>query len=489
MKQSTKFCSALWSLGLTVIAAGCSSGGSHNATASGGTPASGGAAASGGDAAAGGTTVVDTTVPAQPWDWSGVIGSGQSLAVGQYGTPVVSTTQPYNNLKLSTGTLAWAWTDPADPTNHSVAMDPSDPQLSMVPLIEPIGRLSTNYPSSWPTNIAGETAHSSMGNQITSMVKSANGADYISVQGEFGENGQCLSYLIKNAQHVATGTNAVNGRAYAATLFETQAITNLAQKAGKTYGVGAFIMTHGECDAGNTSYESQLYQLLTDYNTDIKAITGQTQPIQMIISQQNSINDSATSTLAAWQIGVDHPTDVVCSGPKYQYAYYTDGVHLVTEGYRQLGEKYGQVYYERMVQGRNWQPLQPTSVERSGQVITVHFHVPVPPLVWDTTFPDPHTDLPAWQAGKGFEVRATSGNITINSVEISGDSVQVTCDGTLPASSLIVGYAMIQNAAAMTTPHSGTLRWGLLRDSDPFVGAMTQLPQPNWSVAFEMAVP
>ena len=35
---------------------------------------------------------------------------------------------------------------------------------------------------------------------------------------------------------------------------------------------------------------------------------------------------------------------------------------------------------------------------------------------------------------------------------------------------------------------TGTLRWGRLRDSDPFVGSETETPQPNWCVAFEMAI-
>ena len=43
-----------------------------------------------------------------PWDWSGVIGTGQSLAVGEAGKPILSTNQPYHNLKLSTGQSAVA---------------------------------------------------------------------------------------------------------------------------------------------------------------------------------------------------------------------------------------------------------------------------------------------------------------------------------------------------------------------------------------------
>jgi hypothetical protein len=422
--------------------------------------------ASGGDGA-GGIAVI-----ARPWDWAGVVGTGQSLAVGQMGIPVATTTQPYHNHELSTGTLPWP-------------IDPSDTSLVMAPLVEPIGRPSKAYPSSWPTNIAGETPHASMANEITALVGATDGGDYVGVHGEVGENGQGIMFLRKNA--VPSG---VNGRAYQATLIETQAITRLAHAMGKTYGVGAIIVTHGEADAGNTSYESDLYQLWSDYQADLLALTGQTQKILMIVSQQNSSNDRSASTLAQWKIGVDHPGDVVCSGPKYQYPYYSgDHVHLVTDGYRQLGEKYGQIYFERVVLGHDWQPLAPTTVERGARMVTVHFHVPVPPLVWDTTFQAPHQAIPEWQAGKGFELRAATGRIAIDTVAISGDAVQITTATDLPATGVFVGYALTGDAAAMTTPFVGTFRWGQLRDSDPFVGTATQNPQPNYAVVFELPLP
>jgi hypothetical protein len=41
----------------------------------------------------------------------------------------------------------------------------------------------------------------------------------------------------------------------------------------------------------------------------------------------------------------------------------------------------------------------------------------------------------------------------------------------------------------MAAPVLGTFRWGLLRDSDAFVGRMTNEAQPNYSVAFELPVP
>jgi len=443
--------------------AGCSSGKSTNP---GGTGGGGGAPDSG---TGGGAPVLS-----RPWDWAGVVGTGQSLAVGQMGVPAATTSQPYGNLKLSTGSLPWP-------------VDPDDASLAMVPLTEPIGRMSTAYPSSWPTNIAGETPHASMADQITALAQAADGGDYVGVHSEVGENGQGIVYLKKGAPQVN-----VNGHAYQATLIETQAIARLAGAMGKTFGVGAIIVTHGEADAGNATYESELYQLWSDYETDLSALTGQTQKILMITSQMNAVNDRATSTLAEWKIGVDHPGDVVCSGPKYQYPYYAgDHVHLVTDGYRQLGEKYGQIYFERVVLGHDWQPLAPTSVERTdARTITVHFHVPVPPLVWETTFTPPHQSSPEWQAGNGFELRTSTARIAIASVDFSGDdAVQITTVADLPASGVFVDYALTTDGPTMSAPFVGTFRWGLLRDSDPFVGAATQVAQPNYAVAVELPLP
>jgi len=408
--------------------------------------------------------------PNLPWDWSGIIGTGQSLSVGAHGMPLISTNQPYGNLKLSTGHLPWP-------------IDPNDTNLALVPLIEPVGRRAPGYPSSWPQNMDGETPHSAMANEITSLVRAALNRDFVSIHGAVGEDGQGMIYLKKNAEQ-----KGVNGHSYEAAVIETKAITRLAKAAGKTYGIGAITVTHGESDAGNQNYENQLYQLWQDYNTDLSAVTGQNQKIQMIVSQQNSCNDRSASTLAVWKIGVDHPAEIVCSGPKYQYPYAGDGVHLTAEGYRQLGEKYGQIYCERVILGKNWQPLQPVRVERQGAVITLHYHVPVPPLVWETTFQPPHQSLEEWKEGKGFEVNASDGKrIAIASATISGDAVIITC-ASEPAPGARVGYATTRERPRMMNP-SGTFCWGLLRDSDPFKGTGTGKAQPNYGVAFEMSVP
>jgi hypothetical protein len=271
-------------------------------------------------------------------------------------------------------------------------------------------------------------------------------------------------------------------------MIETKAIARLAKAADKTYGVGAIIVTHGEADAGNQNYEKELRQLWEDYNADLCAITGQKEKIQMIVSQQNSCNDRSPSTLAQWKLSDDFPADMVCSGPKYQY-HSTEGVHLTADGYRQMGEKYAQVYYERVILSHDWRPLEPTTVQRSNAVITVHFRVPVPPLLWDTNLAPPHPSIPEWKDAKGFEVSTSDGEkVAITSVAILGDSVVITC-ATDPGPSARVGYAMIGEKERMSSPFPGTFRWGLLRDSDPFKGFGSGAVLPNYAVAFELTAP
>jgi hypothetical protein len=100
----------------------------------------------------------------------------------------------------------------------------------------------------------------------------------------------------------------------------------------------------------------------------------------------------------------------------------------------------------------DWQPLQPIGVERNGRVVTVHFHVPIPPLNWDTSFDAPA--ITEWAKGRG----------------------------------LFVGYALTSQGVQLKN-HSKAVCFGQLRDSDPFTGITTKLSNPNYCVSFELPVP
>jgi hypothetical protein len=142
-----------------------------------------------------------------------------------------------------------------------------------------------------------------------------------------------------------------------------------------------------------------------------------------------------------------------------------------------------------VILGKDWEPLAPTRIKHSGTTITIRFHVPAGPLVWDTNFDMPHPSSDEWKNGKGFEVTSATGDrVTINSAEISGNSVVLTCASD-PGANAVVSYAMVPDRKRRSSPALGLQRWGLLRDSDPFVGAVTQLPQPNYCVAFDLTAP
>ena len=407
------------------------------------------------------------------WDLNGIIGTGQSLAVGVKGRPLRATAPSFHNLKLDLGHRFW----PASAADDS--------RLSLVPLREPIRPTVRGYPAPYPGNMCGESPHTCMASQITQLLLDANSGhgDYVTVHSVVGESGQPLSVIAKGA--VRAGATGV---AYESSLFETRAIARLAKAAGRSFGVAAIVLTHGESDAQNPEYERALLELWQSYNSDLPKITEQTVAIPVLLTQQSSCpteaGSLAGSALAAFRASRVVGSGVVCVGPRYQYSY-VDGVHLDSLGYDRLGEKYGQVYFETTLRGRAWRPLSPLSARREGDLIRVEFEVPVPPLVWDDQLPPAPAAPREWAAGRGFELSSREAPLPIAAVEISASSVLIHAPGA-PHGPLLVRYAA--SAASSSRPR-GSYRWGQLRDSDPFVGATTRTPQPNYAVAFELEVP
>ena len=137
--------------------------------------------------------------------------------------------------------------------------------------------------------------------------------------------------------------------------------------------------------------------------------------------------------------------------------------------------------------GHDWQPLQPMSAEVNGNVVTVHFHVPVPPLAWDAGLPPPHGTMIRGLGGRAAASRSARAGVRRRSP--ASRSSATTRSRSRAASDLsglqvVVGYAA--TAEGGTPPAAQPARWGHLRDSDPFVGTVTASAQPNYCVAFQM---
>jgi len=392
--------------------------------------------------------------------WVGVIGSGANLSVGVYGSPVLSTTRKYGNLKLED--------DGPDPR---YTFDGGG-LFSLVPLVEPIRPMPlpgwTDY--QYPNNIFGETPHTALANQLTALSLAADAGELVSFATVVGTIYSCIGDINKE------GT----GRAYSSSLSEARAIAAIAADAGRTIRYDGVVLTQGECDWYNLLYETQLLQLWFDYNADMRRITGQDGGVALIETQQSAIDpypNGEGSMLELWQAGVDYPGQIVCAGPKYQYAYAPDAYHLLSSGYIRLGEKYAEVM-AAIEAGQGWTPLQPATVTHVGNIVTVSFQDSFPPLSWDDNQPAGHqTANTAWAMGRGFEVTdlGTSQELTISSAEISGDDVVLTLGfdpdaGVIPDGGIEVGYAMTGDMLGVLEAGQPAGRHGALRDSDPFVG-------------------
>jgi hypothetical protein len=387
-----------------------------------------------------------------PYDWVGVIGTGQSLGTGYTinGGPARSTTQPFHNLML-----ADSGPDPKFPSDGS-----GMPVWSAVPLVEPMRSKLAGLPDvEYPNNVSGESPHSGMANMLSSISLARMGGDYVSAHTNVSIGGRALIYIAKD-----TGS-------FRAAINEARVFKKLAQSAGKTYGVAGITLTHGEADSDNPMYEAGVFQLWQDYNDALKAATGQTRDVVMFASQQSSSDGSNNSAVQIWRAGVDHPGKIVCVGPKYQYAY-ADGVHLPQTSYTRLGEKYGEVFDLVVNQGLPWKPIAPKSVTRAGATLTIAFDVPNPPLTWDANISAPHAKAhTGWANGRGFEVLDQAGNeVTISSAQITGPTTVVLTLASAPTGKLTLSYAVTGDAHGCCWGGYPEGARGQLRDSDDLVG-------------------
>jgi hypothetical protein len=411
-------------------------------------------------------TSTDASSQGAPFDWVGIIGTGQSLSVG-WDSTAISTTQPFKNV-----TLEDDGPDPKYPIDGAATAN-----WSLVPLVEPVRQavsLDAGGPgygdSQYPDNIwvyngsYGETPHSGMANTLSTLWAARKMGDYVTAHSVVGWSGHCLVDIDKEG----------GGRAYPASLSEARVFKKLADAAGKTYGVAGIILTHGECDAtlGTTKYGDGLYQLWQDYNADLKAITGQSRDVVLLASQESSVAAGYDgSAVQLWQAGNAHPAQIVCTGPKYAYGY-VGGLHMPAAGYERIGEKYAEVFDQVVNGGVAWKPLGPNRVARSGATITIDFDVPNPPLVWDANLTPPHQTVnTAWAHGQGFEVVDGANNqIAIASAAIQGSSVVLTLSqAPAPGTTLTVAYALTPDATGDQGGADAGMH-GLLRDSDAFVG-------------------
>ncbi|MBP9715189.1 MAG: fibronectin type III domain-containing protein [Candidatus Pacebacteria bacterium] len=370
-----------------------------------------------------------------------ILSTGQSLSVGVASSPALTTTQPYSNLMLSGG-------------NGGLGSGGS-----FIPLVE----------------ASVETISSSMANTITA---NDTGNDFDVAVSLHGVSGYTYSQLKKGQSPFTTGmTQVTNAKSAAIAL-------------GRTSRVIGVTTIHGETDNFNgisgATYQGYLEEWQNDYDTDVKAITGQSNEVILFLDQMSSFMSSyandATSEIPIYQLyaAEENPAEIVLVAPKYFFNY-SDRHHLTGASSRWLGEYYGKVIKKVVIDHETWRPLSPDSAIRSGNIIDVNFHVPAGVLAFDTTLVSARTN-------KGFEYYDSTSSATISSVAIlDDDTVRITLSGTPTGANQRVRYAYTGVPGTDTGAQNAGSAAGNLRDTDPYTSLYGNTLY-NWAVHFDEAV-
>lgn len=323
---------------------------------------------------------------------------GQSLAGGGSSGPSLSTTQPFENLMLT--------------SNNALG---------------PLLTNSEEYPGL------------GLANQLSSMTPANN--RFRSILNVYAI-GNTPYYLMKKGTQ--TFTNALNGIRAANSLIN--------QTLNKSHKFAAIIEIHGENDhfsngpSPTLPYQRNLEDWQRDYQTDASLITGQLNTVPLFSSQNanwqsysgnSTVSNPARPTISLGQLNavLDNPDKMYMVGPRYILDY-NDIFHPTNYSYRRLGEYYGKAVKKVLVDKEPFLPLYPLSALQDGNIITVNFHVPVPPLQWDTVGVLARENY-------GFEFLENPQTATITNVALgsNGTSVIITLSNTPTGDSKQLAYA------------------------------------------------
>lgn len=364
--------------------------------------------------------------------WTMALSYGQSLSIGAQGQPPLSTTQPYANLTFVGGpkTAAGAGTASAKPLVEDSLGEGGDAGGNR-----------------------GETLCSGMANyavQLAAVEAGIAPSNLVIFSSAPGQGGTPIAGLNR-------GTTV-----YARLLAHVSSAASLASAAGRSFSVGAVAWLQGENDAealiSRADYRALLMQLADDLDADVRAITGQSSPVHLLIYQTVfKVVSSAGAVALAQMDAVNDHKRIHFVAPVYGLPHNGDGVHLVNTGYLWAGRLFGRALKQLVVDGRRPDCIWPLSATAEGQTVRVRFRVPTAPLAFNTT------DLAA-TANNGFRVVDDTGVLTLSAMQVvDGSVVQMTVNRALGANPR-VRYALDALGAGLTITSGAS---GNLVDSTP----------------------
>lgn len=221
---------------------------------------------------------------------------------------------------------------------------------------------------------ATETPTSGIFEALKERIKSVYGL-YFTEQ-NFRFIGSCAGFGGRTIGQINKGTNF-----YTCLLNDITSAKALADAAGKTYGVPAMIWLQAEQNFSTpqATYLSAWRQFKSDFNADVKAITGQTADVLFVTEMPSSMGEyGVTYPLSDFALAqsAQQDADTALSGPAYFYDY-TNAAHLTGSSYKWCGALLGSMLFDFWLGGgAKPTPLNVVGTTRLGNTLLLTLNRP-----------------------------------------------------------------------------------------------------------------
>lgn len=429
----------------------------------------------------GDTAPVTPVVPVAAYQFaqlSHIVHMGQSLGSGDDAFPLVTTADTgFGNFQFTRGVHTWREQDTA--YGQSPQLRP-DSDFSLVPII-----------AGEPATSTGETIASGLVDTLKASISPAIDTRFLfSFSGTGSKRLRDLDKDHDDTTDPRSGRQTPGGF-YKTSIDDVRRAKAQATARGWSYEVTAITWMQGEKNndlrlsdwttpldrqSFLTAYSDDLIALKNEWNTDIRAITGQSKRIPLFSYQTWGAISGQAQLLAS-----DKDPEIFVVSPTYYMnsaensvnplnGLWGNWIHLNGDSERWLGAQFAKVIKRVLVDHESWKPLRPLKAWASSdrRTVYVQYTVPRKPIVIDNDF------LPA-APGAGLFIR---GGPTVTAATVySADTIALSLASPLPTGTFNVEYASEHgNSVALTMP-------GPILSS----GAGTAWPngQPSFEVVFQ----
>jgi hypothetical protein len=372
-----------------------------------------------------------------------ILHMGQSLADGEDAFPVVTVAPTrHGNFQFKRGVHTWRIQQP------HYCVDPEarpDDDFELVPIVG--GEIAT---------VTGETIASGLADSLALSIGEQSAPHFLV---SYSDTGNKRLRDLDKRHDDTTDPRSVDptpGGFYRTSIDDVRRAKAQADTNHWTYKVSAVTWMQGEKNndlrlddwdvpLDRTSfllaYAQDLIVLKNDLNADILQITRQSRRIPLFTYQTLDAISGQAQLLAS-----DMDPEIYVVSPTYYMFSAINSVnpfsggwgnflHLTGDSERWLGAQFAKVIKRVVIDGQPWQPLRPLAAWSSSdrKTIFVRYHVPIPPIVIDTSF------MPAAAAAGLF----IPGGPAVASVAVySSDTIALSLESPLPSTgTFTVEYA------------------------------------------------